>query len=387
MWPKNENQEYITKLGKSIADRIKITASKHDRAGTFPHEHFEFMRENGYLRAAIPVKNGGGGHGLTDIVLAQYEIGCGDGSTAVSVGMHQMIIGAEIEGKKWPAQLRERVFNEIAKKGALINSVASESDLGSPRGGGRPQTTLVPVNRGNWILNGRKIWSTLSPGLSYAIIFAAVEDGTGDIGRVIQSMDSNGISIEEPGDSMCMRASGSHDIVFKDVNVSEEDFIFRANSANKTKPVVSGDAWFPLLLSASNLGIANAARCYAIDFAINRKPSGATNPISKIPFVREQIARIESKLLIAKRSLFSCAEDWETYPNQRQDMLTEVSVIKIRSIDTAIEVTDLAMRVAGAVGLDRNRPLERYFRDARSGIANPPIEARALEQVAAQILD
>ena len=68
-------------------------------------------------------------------------------------------------------------------------------------------------------------------------------------------------------------------------------------------------------------------------------------------------------------------------------MLTEVSVIKIRSIDTAIEVTDLAMRVVGAVGLDRNRPLGRYLRDARSGIANPPIEARALEQVAAQILD
>jgi len=45
------------------------------------------------------------------------------------------------------------------------------------------------------------------------------------------------------------------------------------------------------------------------------------------------------------------------------------------------------MRIVGAVGLDRARPLERYFRDVRSGIANPPIEARALEQLASRLLD
>jgi alkylation response protein AidB-like acyl-CoA dehydrogenase len=96
---------------------------------------------------------------------------------------------------------------------------------------------------------------------------------------------------------------------------------------------------------------------------------------------------MESMMLLARRSLFSCAEDWEGNPEERNNLLPEVSITKVRCIETAIAVTDLAMRIVGAVGLERNRPLERYFRDVRSAIANPPIEARALEQLASHILE
>ena len=96
---------------------------------------------------------------------------------------------------------------------------------------------------------------------------------------------------------------------------------------------------------------------------------------------------MESMMLVARRSLFSCAEDWEGNPEERKNLLPEVSITKLTCIETAIAVTDLAMRIVGGVGLERNRPLERYFRDVRSGIANPPIEARALEQLASHILE
>ena len=45
------------------------------------------------------------------------------------------------------------------------------------------------------------------------------------------------------------------------------------------------------------------------------------------------------------------------------------------------------MRVVGGVALHRSEPLERYFRDVRSGLVNPPIEARALEAIARAALD
>jgi alkylation response protein AidB-like acyl-CoA dehydrogenase len=92
-------------------------------------------------------------------------------------------------------------------------------------------------------------------------------------------------------------------------------------------------------------------------------------------------------MLVARRTLFSCAEDWEDNPEERKNLLPEVSITKVRCIDTAIAVTDLAMRIVGGVGLERSRPLERYFRDVRSAIANPPIEARALEQLASHVLE
>ena len=387
MWPKNEKQEKLIQLARAIASKIESTSALHDQNGTFPHEHFAFMSKEGYLRASVPIEYGGPGHGLTDLVLAQHEIGTGDGSTAVSIGMHHMVVGTEAESRRWPEKLRKRIFTEIVNDGALVNNIASEPDLGSPRGGGRPSTSLTPGRHGKWVLNGRKTWSTLAPELSYAITFAAVEDGSGDIARIAQRMGSEGISIEETWNSMSMRATGSHDIVFENVVLDESDFVGRTNPKNLGEPSPDGAAWFPLLLSAANLGIATAARNYAIDFAKNRKPTGAPDPISKIPYVREQVARMESILLTARRTLFSCAEEWENFPNERRALLPEVSITKVNSIESAINVTDLAMRIVGAVGLDRARPLERYFRDVRSGIANPPIEARALEQLASRLLD
>lgn len=387
MWPKNQKQATLIDLAQDISREISGTAAEHDRNGTFPTEHFEFIRNQGYLGASVPKEHGGSGYGLSDITLAQYELGKGCGSTAVSIGMHHMVIGSEFETMAWPMKLRNRIWREVVKEGAITNNIASEPDLGSPRGGGRPATTLEKIDEGKWRLNGRKTWSTLAPVLTYAITFAAVEDGTGDIARVAVRMDSPGISIDETWDSMSMRASGSHDIIFDDVVITDEDFVSRSNPSIPSRGSSNGAAWFPLLLSAANLGIAHAARDYALNFAANRKPTGSTATISKIPHVREQAARMESMLLIARRSLFSCAEDWEENPNARHQLLPEVSIIKVKCIETAIAVTDLAMRIVGGVGLERSRPLERYFRDVRSGIANPPIEARALEQLASHILE
>lgn len=387
MWPKSEKQNQLTKIAESISSEIETTASIHDEKGTFPIDHFTFMKNQGYLQAAVPKAYGGKGFGLTDIALAQYEIGKGCGSTAVAIGMHHMVVGAESEALSWPAHVRKKVFSEIVMNGAIANNIASEPDLGSPRGGGRPATILEKERGSKWRLNGRKTWSTLAPVLSHAITFAAVEDGSHDTARVLVKMNSQGVSIEETWNSMSMRATGSHDIIFQDVLLDEKDFISRSNHTVRVDASPNGAAWFPLLLSAANLGIAHAARDYAVNFAINRKPTGSPNAISKIPHIREKIAQIESVLLLARRTLFSCCEDWEANPKARDTLLPEISITKVKCIESAIEVTDLAMRIVGGVGLDRGRPLERYFRDTRSAIANPPIEARALEQIASKILD
>ena len=387
MWPKSEKQKQLLEKSQKIAKHISATSSKHDRDGSFPHEHFDFMRDIGYLASAVPESYGGPGYGLTDIILSQFEIATGDGSTALSVGMHHMVIGTESIAKKWPDSLRERVFGEVVSEGVLLNNIASEPELGSPQGGGRPSTRLTPDSNGGWYLDGRKTWSTLAPELTYAITFAAVNDESGDTARVLQKMSAEGVSIEETWDSMSMRSTGSHDIIFKNVKVESEDFLFRSNHNHPVNDPIGGAAWFPLMTSAANLGVANAARNYALEFSKSRKPTGASDTISKIPYVREQIGRLESKLISSKRNLFSFAEDWENYPEFHEDLLTEIGVVKTKSIDSAIEITDLAIRIVGGVGLEKSRPLERYFRDVRSGLFNPPIEARALEHIASSILD
>ena len=64
-----------------------------------------------------------------------------------------------------------------------------------------------------------------------------------------------------------------------------------------------------------------------------------------------------------------------------------VAAAKIDALDNCIEAVDLAMRVVGGVSLQKRRPIERYYRDVRAGLHNPPLEDRALEQLAASALD
>ena len=385
MWPKTEAQAQLLATAEELAGRAAESAARHDRDASFPFEPFEAMRAAGYLRAAVPLRYGGDGHGLDDLTLAQIALARGDGSVALSVGMHHMVIGTEAAEERWPEAVRERVFRAAAEQGALINNIATEPEMGSPRSGGRPRTTLTPLGAGEWRLDGHKTFSSLAPVLHFAIVYAAVEDGSGDTARVLVRMEQPGVRVEETWDSMSMRSTGSDDVHFTAVRVRDEEFATRSNAA---RPVERArpEAWFPLLVGAANLGVGYAARDYAVRFAQERQPTGAPHPIAKIPHVREQVARMEATLHAAQIVLLTSAEDYEHHPGHPDSGL-QIPLAKRMATEAAIEATDLAMRIVGGVGLRRSEPLERYFRDVRSGLANPPIEARALEQIAAHVLD
>lgn len=48
----------------------------------------------------------------------------------------------------------------------------------------------------------------------------------------------------------------------------------------------------------------------------------------------------------------------------------------------AISVVDKAMRVVGAKSLQRSNPLQRYYRDVRAGLHNPPMDDASISLLA-----
>jgi alkylation response protein AidB-like acyl-CoA dehydrogenase len=50
-------------------------------------------------------------------------------------------------------------------------------------------------------------------------------------------------------------------------------------------------------------------------------------------------------------------------------------------------VTDIALRVAGGFSMTRALPLERYFRDARGGLFQPPQDDLALMMLGRVAMD
>ena len=385
MWPKNERQAGLLALAQSLAPKFAERAAEHDREGSFPFENFEELRRSGYTAASVPEEYGGGGYGLDDVALAHLALAKGDGSTAIGLAMHLMLCGGEGQARNWPEAARARIFDAVARDGALINNAAAEPELGSPQGGGRPRTTVTPDGPGRWRLSGHKTFTTLAPALTYFDAYVAVEDGSSGTARVAVHRDLPGVRVEQTWDALGMRASGSDDVHFDGVAVSDDDFLSRSSPGSRRE--ATQNAWFPILVGATSLGIAEAARDHAVRFARERQPLGDAAPIASIPHVREQIGRIDATVMAARALLLQAAEDWEQHPDKRAGMGPPVAAAKRLATNSAVEVVEIAMRIVGGVALYRSEPLERYFRDVRSGLVNPPIEARALETIARAALD
>jgi alkylation response protein AidB-like acyl-CoA dehydrogenase len=98
--------------------------------------------------------------------------------------------------------------------------------------------------------------------------------------------------------------------------------------------------------------------------------------------VQQKIAQIEVLLLQARTILYGTIETWENHPEHRSRIGWQFAAAKHTVTNNGVEITDLAMRIAGSAGQFKSFPLERYFRDVRSGLGNPPIDDIALSIVA-----
>ena len=379
-------RELIERLEPHLP-KLASYAEIHDRDASFPFASFELLREIGWIAAPIPREYGGAECSLADLVAAQTALAKVDMALAFACGMHLMSVGSERANRNWSEQLRERIFRSVGEEGALCNQVATEPEMGSPQGGGRPQTTLTPDGPGRWRINGRKSFTTLAPDLTWFLTYCALEDGSGQLARVAVHRDSPGLRIEETWDVVGLRSTGSHDVWYENVPVSEDDFLIRQDPAQAGQR--HGDfAWFALLVSAASLGVAEAARDYTVEFARNRRPGGAPGVIGSLPTVRAQIGEIDLRLMSAHALLHETASTWDALDAESRPKLgPRVAATKLHSGDTAVEVVDRCMRLVGGISLHRSQPLERYYRDVRGPLHNPPITPRGLEVIASAALD
>src|SRR3954451_5066470 len=175
-FPKTERQAELIALADSLAGPFAARAESVDRDATFPFQNFREMHDAGYLGLTIPRERGGLGATPLEYALAHERIGRACGSTALASNMHLSLIGRINETGIWPDEILDRVNNDIITNGALINSVNSEPDLGSPSRGGVPKTTAQRTSS-RWIITGHKRWAILAPALTYMLTLATIVDG------------------------------------------------------------------------------------------------------------------------------------------------------------------------------------------------------------------
>ncbi|MFI8684256.1 acyl-CoA dehydrogenase family protein [Rossellomorea sp. NPDC077527] len=377
----NERQRKLVDLAGELADAFAKRGETYDREDEFPYENFDDIKKSGYGKLTLPKEYGGEEINLYELVMIQERLATGDAATALSIGWHLGGLMELTETRTWDEKVFRDLCKEIAVSKALINRAATEPATGSPTRGGLPQTKAVKTETG-WILNGRKSFTSMARVLDYSLVSAAIGD-TEEKGFFLVDHEVEGVSVEETWDTISMKGTGSDDLVLTDVRLPASSLVERDGiPVDKDLP----KAWL-LHIPACYIGVAIAARHYAIQFAKDYSPNSLPGPIKDVPEVQRKIGEMELELFKARQILYSVADKWVKEPAKREDMASELASVKHVVTNSAFQIVDTAMRIVGAKSLFRSNPMQRYYRDVRAGLHNPPMDDMVIGMLAKQALE
>lgn len=365
-------QTWLKKL-EALRSQIESTARDNDESGTFPTNHIQALVDSGYTTLPIPESLGGSSLSIADLVLFQETLGSMDGATALSISWHQSVVAEIYEKRKWSEEQLSFLAKEV-QKGALINRAVSEAQTGSPTRGGRPGSTATRSGDG-WIINGEKTFTTMSPFLTYYLVGVWIEEKEA-VGFFLIHRDTKGISIRENWNMLGMRSTESHDLLLQDVWV-EDFYLVEVNDGPRGREV---NAWM-MHIPANYLGIAQAARDYAVHFSTVHAPNSISGTISELPNVQTAIGEIELLMMQSRHMIYSVARAYDN-SQTRPIIEHEIGAVKHTVVNNSIKVVDKAMRIVGAKSLELSCPLQRYYRDVRAGLHNPPMDDMTISKLA-----
>lgn len=379
---RNDREQKLVQYASELAQQIDKTAGIYDESGEFPFEQFKILEDAGYFKLTVPKKYGGEEISLYEMLLVQEQLAKGDGSTALSVGWHLLTFLNVREAKTWPEPIFAELSRKAVKEGSLLNIINSERGRGNISRGSLPGTIAKKVP-GGYIITGEKAFASLAPILKQFTIIAYIEEE--NLTAEFLVTKNNQVKVVNTWDAMGMRATGSHDIIFHDTFVPEEALLYK-HRPNEINRFLADGRVYSLEIPAVYLGVAGAARDYAIDFAKNTYSYSLENTIAHASHVQQKIGEIEILYQTARRTLYSIAAQVEQNPAIKDQLSEDVSIAKYVISNNAIDIVTKAMQVVGGRSLSKTSKLQRLFRDVQCSRFNPPADDVVITQLAKGLL-
>ena len=286
---RNASDVALAAYADRLAADIATTAAHYDEIGEFPHAHFDLLRKRGALTLTVPKALGGKGLSLYELLLFQERLARGSGSTALSLGWHLMAFAYLSFDLKWKTEVFERLASDVVHKGHLINILVTERQAGNLLRGARASTVARKTEAG-YVIRGTKAFCSAAPALKQMIVYAWLEDE----GRMAEFLvpTSERVRIIENWNTLGMRSTASHDIAFDDVIVPHEALLSYIDKG-KSSSFTTGSRVFGLQIAAVYLGIATAARDFALEFAEGYRSASLGGAILDAPQVQHKLGELE----------------------------------------------------------------------------------------------
>lgn len=330
--------------------------SEHDRAGTYPYDLHKAWADAGLMALPFSADLGGLGGSVIDLAIIAEEISytSADFFMAYAGGI---FCGLNIERKGNDAQKQKYLPKLIAGDLRMAISI-SEADAGSDI---TAMKTRAVKTASGWRISGDKLWCT-GAGVKdtllnvYLITDPKVNPRKG-MSLFLIPNDLPGITLKKL-DMLGRKSTGTYEVHFDDVEVSGDAIIGGENSGWDC--VLSGLQVERITSAAGNIGASLAVVDLASNYAAERSQFGRT--IGSNQAIAHMLADMKTKVAAARALMWQAASKVAAGENA----LMEISMAKLFSSETYVEVANCGMQIFGAFGYSMEYPMQRHYRDSRS---------------------
>ena len=372
-YPLDEKQKELIAIAENLGPAFAGRAARYDREASFPFENYADLREAGLLGLCIPEKFGGRGADLRTYSIVSATLGKYCGATALTFNMHACstlwpgILADDLD--MTPAQRSEhekyRVlhFKRVVEDGAVYAQPFSEGSAAAA--GKAPFGTLAAKVDGGWVINGKKIFASLSGAADFYGVLCTEDKpdlSMRDTLYIAVPGDAPGLTVTGEWDPLGMRGTVSRTLIFKDLFVPDE-----AAMMPRGVYFQAASRWPHMFttLSPTYMGIAIAAYEFTVKYL--RGEVEGTPPVKRRMYPTKQIAVAEMFVKLEQtRALFlRMLEDARVDPPKDARLRAYASQYTI--MENANDICRLAIRTCGGQSMLKSLPLERLYRDSRCG--------------------
>jgi len=349
----------LQRLNGVVAEVIAPSAGEVDKHAQFPRSNLDALAKAGLLGLISTKEVGGLGEDTRAAALVVEKIAEACGSTAMVVCMHYC--ATAVLEKFGPTEVRKAIAAGRHVSTLAFSEAGSRSHFWAPVG-------TATAAGGGIVLDGMKSWIT-SAGEADSYVWSSKPvsaEGASTIWLV--SAKAAGVSTVAPFDGLGMRGNASSPVKGAGVQVTEAD---RLGADGGGFDIMMGVVLptFQLLNASASLGIAESALGKAAAHAGQTKFQHLGQALAELPTIRAYLAKARIKL-DAARALRD--DTLAALQANRADAMLRVLEVKAAAGETALEVTDTAMRVCGGAAFRKDVGIERHFRDARAASVMAP---------------
>ena len=354
----DEQRLIVDTVRRFLAQEIYPHEDEVDRTGVVPPELGRQIRDRclalGFFAANMPVALGGGGLNHLDFTLLERELGRGSMALTVFFGRPSgILLGCNDEQRArylLPA-IRGEKFDALAM---------TEPGAGSDVRGMR--CTAVQRN-GDWVINGAKHFISHADIADFVIVFVATGETQTAHGRkqritcFLVDRDTPGFTIRPGYESVSHRGYRNCILHFDDCRLPSAQVLGEVHGGFEV-----ANQWLygtRLTVAAACVGRARRVFELALPYAAQRRQFG--QPIGRFQGVSFKLADMITQIDAA--DWLTLAAAWRL--DQQADAQREIASAKLYATEMLGRVTDEALQVFGGMGLMRDLPIERFWRDAR----------------------